>query len=262
MRDGYYSDVYFNRTSAILERDGHHPIVRMVVLVAATPCCAARRSARHPRTRQPDRSKPTIRALYDGDAIVPYETVMTIEGPYDVPARLETPYLGALSRRTRIATERAPHRRCGQGKTVFSSRRASTTIWSRPATGTPPTSGALGVSTDANAEWWARTACAPCRTADRGVRRRHRARDPEVRGVHGTRRQRHLAGRLRQRPRRHESRVCARARRSTVGRAPGYVGHAGRFVAVAADGHVRRPASCRNWCGTYAERSTPMGSRT
>ena len=31
MREGYYSDSYFNRARQILERDEHHPVVRMQV---------------------------------------------------------------------------------------------------------------------------------------------------------------------------------------------------------------------------------------
>lgn len=66
-----------------------------------------------------------VEALYDGDRIGPYETVMTIEGDYAQFAHLETCYLGVLSRRTRIASNAQ--------KIV---------------------SAANGVSTDANAEWW------------------------------------------------------------------------------------------------------------
>src|SRR5205807_2885387 len=45
-----------------------------------------------------------IRALYDGDRVAPYESVMTIEGDYTAFAHLETLYLGVLSRRTLITT--------------------------------------------------------------------------------------------------------------------------------------------------------------
>ena len=31
IRDGYYSDAYFNHTKALLEADGHHPHVVMQV---------------------------------------------------------------------------------------------------------------------------------------------------------------------------------------------------------------------------------------
>jgi len=39
-----------------------------------------------------------VHALYDGDEIDPWETVLLIEGPYDAFAVLETLYLGVLAR--------------------------------------------------------------------------------------------------------------------------------------------------------------------
>ena len=45
-----------------------------------------------------------VYALHDGDRIEPWETVMTIEGPYETFAHLETIYLGVLCRRTRVGT--------------------------------------------------------------------------------------------------------------------------------------------------------------
>src|SRR5260221_13112437 len=45
-----------------------------------------------------------VHALYDGEEIDPWETVLTIEGPYDAFANLETVYLGVLARRTRVGT--------------------------------------------------------------------------------------------------------------------------------------------------------------
>src|SRR5581483_10054171 len=46
----------------------------------------------------------TVHALYDGDKVEPYESVMTIEGDYTTFAHLETLYLGVLARRTLITT--------------------------------------------------------------------------------------------------------------------------------------------------------------
>jgi nicotinate phosphoribosyltransferase len=45
-----------------------------------------------------------VHALYDGDHAEPGDTVMTLEGPYEAFASLETPILGTLARRTRIST--------------------------------------------------------------------------------------------------------------------------------------------------------------
>jgi nicotinate phosphoribosyltransferase len=46
----------------------------------------------------------TVNALYEGDSIEAWDTVMTIEGDYAAFAHLETLYLGVLSHRTRICT--------------------------------------------------------------------------------------------------------------------------------------------------------------
>jgi nicotinate phosphoribosyltransferase len=45
-----------------------------------------------------------VHALYDGDEVGPWETVILVEGPYDAFAHLETLYLGVLARRTRVGT--------------------------------------------------------------------------------------------------------------------------------------------------------------
>ena len=156
MRDGYYSDVYFNRTGTILERDGHHPVVRMQVFQRSDAVlCGIDEALAILELCSLDRSKLTIRALYDGDAIAPYETVMTIEGPYDVFARLETPYLGVLSRRTRIATNARRIVDAAGGKNVFFFPARFDHHLVQTGDGYAAyISGALGVSTDANAEWW------------------------------------------------------------------------------------------------------------
>src|SRR5204862_6307529 len=44
----------------------------------------------------------TVHALYEGDRVEPWETVLTIEGDYTLFAHLETVYLGVLARRTLI----------------------------------------------------------------------------------------------------------------------------------------------------------------
>lgn len=51
-----------------------------------------------------DWSALTVNALYEGDAVEAWDTVMTIEGDYAVFAHLETLYLGVLAHRTRVCT--------------------------------------------------------------------------------------------------------------------------------------------------------------
>ena len=113
IRDGYYSDAYFNHTKALLEADGHHPRVVMQVFqrkesilggideaIAVLKQCAGRPSG---DGRWVNGFKELeVCALHEGDEIAPWETVMTIEGDYAQFAHLETVYLGCLARRTLI----------------------------------------------------------------------------------------------------------------------------------------------------------------
>jgi nicotinate phosphoribosyltransferase len=166
MREGYYSDVYFNRAREILEKDGYHPRVRMQVFqrnhavlcgideaIAILKLC----SGRHGPDGAWDDGWPrlTVKALYDGDAIEPFETVLTIEGDYALFAHLETPYLGVLARRTRIATNaRAIVDAAGGKEVLFFPARFDHHLVQTGDGYAAYISGALGVSTDANAEWW------------------------------------------------------------------------------------------------------------
>lgn len=105
MREGYYSDKYFVRARELLRKDRHRPRVTMQVFgkshaylggideaIAILKLCAERWD------------ELVVHALYDGDEIEPWETVLLIEGPYDAFAVLETLYLGVLARRTRVGT--------------------------------------------------------------------------------------------------------------------------------------------------------------
>ena len=166
MRAGYYSDTYFNRAREILERDLHHTHVRMQVFqrshavlcgmdeaLAILMLCSG--------SYLPDGSwregwdDLVVRALHDGDEIAPFETIMTIEGDYTLFAHLETPYLGVLSRRTRIATNAREIVAAADGKEVlFFPARYDHHQMQTGDGYAAYISGALGVSTDANAEWW------------------------------------------------------------------------------------------------------------
>jgi nicotinate phosphoribosyltransferase len=166
MRAGYYSDTYFNRSREILERDGHYPIVRMQVFqrsdavlcgideaLAILKLCSGR--ARADGSWEDGWSALRVCALPDGTHVTPYETVLQIEGDYVLFAHLETCYLGVLSRRTRIATNARHIVAAAAGKTVlFFPARFDHHLVQTGDGYAAYISGALGVSTDANAEWW------------------------------------------------------------------------------------------------------------
>jgi len=165
MRDGYYSDVYFTRAREIMIADRYEPRVRIQVFqrntsvlcgideaLAILRLCSGRYEN---GTWRDGWDRLTVRALYDGDAIEPFDTVMMIEGDYALFAHLETLYLGVLTRRTRIATNAREIVDAADGKDVlFFPARFDHHQMQTGDGYAAYISGALGVSTDANAEWW------------------------------------------------------------------------------------------------------------
>jgi nicotinate phosphoribosyltransferase len=120
MREGYYTDAYFNHTRKVLIRDGRHPRVVMQVFqrrdsylggideaIAVLKLCAD------------DWDDLTVHALYDGDPIEPYEPVLRIEGDYTGFAHLETIYVGLLARRTLITSNVVRVLEAANGKPVI-----------------------------------------------------------------------------------------------------------------------------------------------
>jgi nicotinate phosphoribosyltransferase len=96
-----------------------------------------------------------VHALYEGDPIEPWETVMTIEGDYSHFAHLETVYLGTLARRTLIMRNVREVVEAAAGKPIlyFPARHDHWLVqtgdgWAAHV------AGAIGVSTDAQASWW------------------------------------------------------------------------------------------------------------
>jgi nicotinate phosphoribosyltransferase len=156
MRAGYYSDKYFQRAREILVADDHHPHVVMQVFtqsggvlggmdeaVAILKLCAF------------SWDDLTVKALYDGDKIKAWEPVLTIEGPYDAFAHLETLYLGVLARRTRVATNTRRVVEAAKPKDVmfFPARHDHWLVQTGDGYAAH-IAGAIGVSTDAQASWW------------------------------------------------------------------------------------------------------------
>jgi nicotinate phosphoribosyltransferase len=166
IRDGYYSDAYFNYTKALLEQEGRDPQVTMQVFQRKDSILGGIDEAiavlrRCSGTRQADGSwdegwdRLAVRALREGDAIAPWETVLTIEGPYALFAHLETVYLGSLARRSLImrnvheVVEAAGHK-----PILFFPARHDHWLVQTGDGWAAHVAGAIGVSTDAQASWW------------------------------------------------------------------------------------------------------------
>jgi nicotinate phosphoribosyltransferase len=166
IRDGYYSDAYFNYTKELLEHDDHHPHVVMQAFqrkesilggideaIAVLKQCSGHRG---------DDGKWVngfkdleVHALHEGDAIEPWETVLTIEGDYALFAHLETVFLGCMARRSLIMRNVREVVEAANGKPIlyFPARHDHWLVqtgdgWAAHV------AGAIGVSTDAQASWW------------------------------------------------------------------------------------------------------------
>jgi len=161
MREGYYTDAYFNHARATLLEDGRRPRVVMQVFqkhdaylggmdeaIAILKLCSE------------DWDELTVHALYDGDRVEPYESVMTIEGDYTSFAPLETLYLGVLARRTLITTNVVHVLEAANGKPIIfmparhDHHRVQTGDGYAAHVAGQVVGAPIGVTSDAQASWW------------------------------------------------------------------------------------------------------------
>ncbi len=161
MRGGYYADAYFNHARATLEHDGRRPRVVMQVfqkndayLGGVDEAIAILKLCSH------EWDALTVHALYEGDHIDPWETVMTIEGDYTLFAHLETAYLGVLSRRTLITTNVVRVLQAANGKPIIfmparhDHHRVQTGDGYSAHVAGRIVGSPVGVTTDEQASWW------------------------------------------------------------------------------------------------------------
>ncbi|HEY7198193.1 MAG TPA: hypothetical protein VH306_13495 [Gaiellaceae bacterium] len=161
MREGYYTDAYFNHSRSTLLADGRRPRVVMQVFqkkdaylggmdeaIAVLKLCSE------------DWDDLTVHALYDGDRIEPWETVMMIEGDYTAFAHLETIYLGVLARRTLITTNVVSVLEAANGKPIIfmparhDHHRIQTGDGYAAYVAGQIVGRPIGVTSDAQASWW------------------------------------------------------------------------------------------------------------
>ena len=151
IQKGVYTDKYFERAREVMRADAHSPRVLMQVSGKTAGFLSGIDEALAIlRVCSEDWSSLTVNALYEGDELEAWDTVMTIEGPYECFAHLETLYLGVLTRRTRICTNTRRIVEAARPKPVlfFGARQD---YWgAQPGDGyAAHTGGASSVSTDA-----------------------------------------------------------------------------------------------------------------
>ena len=165
VREGYYTDAYFNYTKQLLEERGLHPHVTMQVFqkkdsvlggvdeaIAVLKQCSGRPGA---QGWQSGWDQLEVQALHEGDEIEPWETVMTIEGDYTLFAHLETVYLGCMARRTLVMRNvREVVEAAGEKAILYFPARHDHWLVQTGDGWAAHVAGAIGVSTDAQASWW------------------------------------------------------------------------------------------------------------
>ena len=161
MREGYYTDAYFNHTRQVLLSDGRHPRVVMQVFEKRRSYLGGIDEALAVlRLCADDWDDLNVHALYDGDAIAPYEPVLTIEGDCTGFAHLETVYLGVLARRTLITTNVVRVLEAANGKPVIfmparhDHHRVQTGDGYAAYVAGLVLGAPIGVTSDAQASWW------------------------------------------------------------------------------------------------------------
>jgi nicotinate phosphoribosyltransferase len=153
IRAGHFTDTYFVRSREILRAEGKSPRVLMQVsgkqvgylsgideTIAVLKLCAD------------DWSALTVHALVEGDFYDDWETVLTIEGPYDAFIHLETIVLGLLARRTTICSNAHDLVEAARPKPVMFFGARDDYFLTQPGDGYAAASGGiLSFSTDAQA---------------------------------------------------------------------------------------------------------------
>src|SRR5688572_24985506 len=156
IREGYYTDAYFNFTRQLLAELDHRPPVTLQVFqkqhsvlggideaIAVLKLCSGGWSALE------------VHALHEGDEIEPWEPVLQVDGEYALFAHLETVYLGTLARRTRIMRNVRQVVEAANGKPIlFFPARHDHWLVQTGDGWAAHVAGAIGVSTDAQASWW------------------------------------------------------------------------------------------------------------
>ena len=156
IRAGFYTDAYFNRAREIIRAEKKPPTVLMQFTgkrsgwiggidesVALLKLCAD------------DWNVLTVNALFEGDRFENWDTVLTIEGPYEAFGHLETLCLGTLGRRTRLCTNSRTICEAAQSKAVMFFGARDDVLWTQQGDGYSAMVGGVKlVSTEAQAAWF------------------------------------------------------------------------------------------------------------
>lgn len=151
IRAGTYSDAYFNSARAALRADGRAARVLWQLSVKRGGWLGGiDESVALLKLCSDDYPALEVHALYEGDRVETWDTVMTVEGDYAQFAHLETLILGTVARRTRVCTNLRTLVDAARPKPVYYFGARSDHALLQPGDGlSAHVAGAASVSTDA-----------------------------------------------------------------------------------------------------------------
>lgn len=156
IKQGFFTDAYFVRAREIVRQDrkSSHVLMQFTgknegwvggideAIAILKLCCD-------------DWTALTVNALYEGDRYEAWDTVLTVEGPYEGFGHLETLCVGALGRRTRICTNAKLVCEAAQSKPVMFFGARDDVLWAQPGDGYSATVGGVRmVSTEAQTSFF------------------------------------------------------------------------------------------------------------
>jgi len=151
IRAGAYSDAYFNGARAALRAEGRQARVMWQLSVKRDGWLGGIDEAvALLKLCSDDFAALEVHALYEGDRVDAWDTVMTVEGDYASFAHLETPILGIVARRTRLCTNLRTLVDAARPKPVYYFGASSDHPLLQPGDGlSAHVAGAASISTDA-----------------------------------------------------------------------------------------------------------------
>jgi nicotinate phosphoribosyltransferase len=151
IRAGEFSDVYFTRARAALRAAGRPAHVTWQVSAKRAGWLGGIDEAvALLRLCSDDFAALDVHALYEGDRVEPWDTVLLVEGEYTSFAHLETLIIGTIARRTRVCTNVRALVEAARPKPVYYFGARSDHACVQPGDGlSAHVGGAANVSTDA-----------------------------------------------------------------------------------------------------------------
>jgi nicotinate phosphoribosyltransferase len=156
IKAGYFTDKYLDRVRDALQAGGR---ARRVLVQVTSPVGGhvggVDEAIALLKSSVDDWSVLDVSALYEGDRFEPWETVLSIEGPYEAFAHLETIYVGILARRTRVCSNVRSAIEAARPKPVLFLGARHDHFAMQPGDGySALVAGAHAVSTEAQGAFW------------------------------------------------------------------------------------------------------------